>query len=54
LKVLNGKAWGVLTGLELASNDRVIIADDDVRYDSESLSAMADMLDVADVVRPQN
>jgi hypothetical protein len=54
LKVLNGKIWGVLTGLELASNDRVIVADDDVRYDFESLSRVAAMLDEADVVRPQN
>ena len=54
LKVLNGKAWGVLTGLEVAPNDRVVIADDDVRYDAEGLAQIAGLLDFADVVRPQN
>ena len=34
-----GKVGGVLTGLRLASHERVIIADDDVRYDDESLRA---------------
>jgi hypothetical protein len=49
-----GKVGGVLTGLRLASHDRVIIADDDVRYDDESLAAVAAALLLADVVRPQN
>ena len=30
---LNGKVRGVLTGLHLAAFERVVIADDDVRYD---------------------
>jgi hypothetical protein len=50
----NGKVWGVLTGLELASNDRVVIADDDVRYDEDSLVRVLDLLEGADIVRPQN
>jgi hypothetical protein len=50
----NGKVAGVLTGLMLASQDRVIIADDDVRYDERSLLQTARQLDHADVVRPQN
>jgi hypothetical protein len=54
LKVLNGKVWGVLTGLEHASNERVIVADDDVRYDLQGLFGVISMLEVADVVRPQN
>lgn len=49
-----GKVGGVLTGLRLASYPRVIIADDDVRYDEATLRRMAAALDVADVVRPQN
>ena len=54
LRTLNGKVWGVLTGLALASNERVVIADDDVRYDAESLARVLNLLDYAAVVRPQN
>jgi hypothetical protein len=49
-----GKVGGVLTGLRLASHERVIIADDDVRYDEESLAQVVAALATADVVRPQN
>jgi len=49
-----GKVGGVLTGLRLASHARVIIADDDVRYDEGTLTRMAEALDFAEVVRPQN
>ena len=34
-----GKVGGVLTGVRLAFNERMIIADDDVRYDPTSLEA---------------
>jgi len=49
-----GKVGGVLTGLRLASHERVIIADDDVRYEDEALHRVAAALGAADVVRPQN
>jgi hypothetical protein len=49
-----GKVGGVLTGLRLASHDRVIIADDDVRYDEGALDRLAAALESGDVVRPQN
>ena len=49
-----GKVGGVLTGVRLASHERMIIADDDVRYDETSLRAVSDALSMADVVRPQN
>jgi hypothetical protein len=51
---VNGKVRGVLTGLRLASHERIIIADDDVRYDHESLRGVIAALDGAEVVRPQN
>ena len=51
---LNGKVTGVLTGLGLARHDRVIVADDDVRYDDAGLRRVVELLDHADVVRPQN
>jgi len=50
----NGKVWGVLTGLDLASHEYVVIADDDVRYDGSSLARTVGLLGKADVVRPQN
>ena len=53
-RATNGKVWGVITGLAVARHCKVIVADDDVRYDSESLSRIARLLDNADIVRPQN
>jgi len=52
--LINGKVAGVLSGMRRVSHSRVIIADDDVRYDDASLAAMARALEHADVVRPQN
>jgi hypothetical protein len=49
-----GKVNGVVTGLRHASHDRVVIADDDVRYDPGSLRRVVGLLDEADAVRPQN
>ena len=49
-----GKVGAVLTGLRLSSHARVIIADDDVRYDEAALDRLAAALDSGDVVRPQN
>lgn len=50
----NGKVRGVLTGLALSTCERIVIADDDVRYDASSLAAVLDRLNGCDVVRPQN
>jgi hypothetical protein len=50
----NGKVAGVLTGVRLATYDRLVIADDDVRYDAATLTAVVRALDDAEVVRPQN
>ena len=50
----NGKVRGVLTGLRVASHDRVVIADADVRYGAGSLRQVLNALKRADVVRPQN
>jgi hypothetical protein len=52
--VLNGKVAGVLTGLRLAQCDRIIVADDDVRYDAATLQRVIDLLGDAELVRPQN
>ncbi|MEP6551197.1 MAG: glycosyltransferase family 2 protein [Gemmatimonadales bacterium] len=49
-----GKVGNVLTGARLARFDRLVIADDDVRYDAASLAQVASALVDADIVRPQN
>ncbi len=54
LRCANGKAWGVLTGVRVARSDLVLIADDDVRYDDETLREMGELLRRAELVRPQN
>jgi hypothetical protein len=51
---LNGKVAGVRTGVRLASHERVVLADDDVRYDPASLRRTVGLLDDHDLVRPQN
>ena len=51
---LMGKVSGVRTGVRLAAHERVVIADDDVRYDPEALRRTAGLLDGYDLVRPQN
>lgn len=50
----NGKVNGVLTGMRAAAAERVVIADDDVRYDDRSLACALALLDDADIVVPQN
>ena len=54
LDCLNGKVAGVLTGLRLARGDRVVIADDDVRYGAAELERALALLERAELVRPQN
>jgi hypothetical protein len=49
-----GKVAGVLTALRRPGPDRVVIADDDVRWTRPGLLAAVALLDRADVVRPQN
>ncbi|SDL38748.1 hypothetical protein SAMN05421874_120135 [Nonomuraea maritima] len=54
LRCANGKVAGVTTGLRLATGDRVVIADDDVRYDAAGLAAVHALLGAHELVRPQN
>jgi hypothetical protein len=49
-----GKVGGVLTGVREASNEAIVIADDDVRYEERALIRTVLMLGLADCVRPQN
>jgi hypothetical protein len=54
LRCANGKVAGVLTGFALAASDKVVIADDDVRYEPAGLARLERLLDEADIVIPQN
>ncbi|MDQ2905769.1 MAG: glycosyltransferase [Ktedonobacteraceae bacterium] len=54
IHTLNGKVQGVLTGLRYARHEKLLIADDDVRYDEAALRRVATLLEDAHVVRPQN
>lgn len=54
LRFANGKVDGVITGVELAQSEKIVVADDDVRYDVAALQRMSLLLDEYDLVRPQN
>lgn len=49
-----GKVNGVITGVRECSGERVVVADDDIRYDLPALRRTVALLDGADLVRPQN
>jgi hypothetical protein len=51
---LNGKARGAQTGIDVARHERIVLADDDVRYDDGALTAVLARLDRVELVRPQN
>jgi len=53
-RFLNGKVNGVLTGVQQAGHEAVVLADDDVRYGWDELRRVVEGLETADVVRPQN
>jgi hypothetical protein len=50
----NGKVAGVIDALAVATSDKVVIADDDVRYDRVGLKRVIELLDSTDAVVPQN
>lgn len=49
-----GKVNGVLTGVRECTGERVVLADDDVRYQPATLRRVVALLGEADLVRPQN
>ncbi|MBV9924063.1 MAG: glycosyltransferase family 2 protein [Acidobacteria bacterium] len=51
---LNGKVNGIHTGVDLAAHERIILADDDIRYTAEDVRRMAGLLGRFEMVRPQN
>ena len=51
---LNDKVNGVHTGVTLATSEKIILADDDIRYARPDIEQMLVLLDEFEVVRPQN
>ena len=51
---LNGKVNGVHTAVDVASCERIILADDDIRYGAADIKRMCGLLDEHEMVRPQN
>ena len=50
----NGKVAGVVTGVLRAAEERIVVADDDVRHTRATLERIVGLLGEAEVVRPQN
>ena len=51
---LNDKVNGIHTGLEIASCEKILLADDDIRYTPADVEKMCALLDEYEMVRPQN
>jgi hypothetical protein len=49
-----GKVAGIHTGIRHAHHEHVVLADDDVRYDPQALARTSELLEIHDLVRPQN
>jgi hypothetical protein len=50
----NDKVNGIHTGVELATCEKIVLADDDIRYTAADLEKMRALLDEYEMVRPQN
>ncbi|MGI8821496.1 MAG: glycosyltransferase [Chthoniobacterales bacterium] len=51
---LNDKVNGIHTGVELASCEKIVLADDDIRYTAADIEKMRALLEDYEMVRPQN
>ena len=51
---LNDKVNGIHTGVNLATTEKIILADDDIRYSAIEIGQVCELLDRFEVVRPQN
>lgn len=51
---LNDKVNGIHTGVGMAATDKIILADDDIRYTAAQIDRDCELLDSFEVVRPQN
>jgi len=51
---LNDKVNGIHTGVRSAGTEKIVLADDDIRYTAAEIDRVCELLDNFDVVRPQN
>src|SRR5947207_8328228 len=51
---LNDKVNGIHTGVGLATTEKIILADDDIRYTPAEIDRVCELLENFEVVRPQN
>ena len=51
---LNDKVNGIHTGVGIAGTNKIILADDDIRYRAAEIDRVCELLDAFEVVRPQN
>jgi hypothetical protein len=51
---MNDKVNGIHTGVEFSSCEKIVLADDDIRYTGENIVKMRALLDDFEMVRPQN
>src|ERR1043166_3816185 len=51
---LNDKVNGIHTGVQLATTEKIILADDDIRFSTREIDRVCESLDEFEVVRPQN
>ena len=51
---LNDKVNAVHTGVAFTDNEKIILADDDIRYTAENIRETVELLERYEVVRPQN
>ena len=51
---LNDKVNGIHTGVNLATTEKVILADDDIRFTAAEIERVCELLEEFEVVRPQN
>jgi hypothetical protein len=51
---LNDKVNGIHTGVNLATTEKIILGDDDIRYDQDEIDRVCELLETFEVVRPQN
>ncbi|HJT79592.1 MAG TPA: glycosyltransferase family 2 protein, partial [Chthoniobacterales bacterium] len=50
----NDKVNGVHTGIDLTDCEKIVLADDDIRYSKSEIVAVTELLERFDLVRPQN
>lgn len=53
-KYLNGKVNGIMTAVPMAAHEKIILADDDIRFSAADIERMVTGLEDFDLVRPQN